>query len=79
MRRKLKTKKGQKCYALSKQLPESVFGQIEQARRFRQFLLRGMKKGEQRMAACLYRAQSTKAICSAQAEIKLDSTLSLRR
>jgi len=44
MRRKLKTKKRQKCYALSKQLPEPVFGQIKQARRFRQLLLRGMEK-----------------------------------
>ena len=44
MRRKLRTKKGQKCYALRKILPEPVFGQIKQARGFRQFLLRGLDK-----------------------------------
>lgn len=44
MRRKLRTKKGRKCYALRKELPEPVFGQIKQARGFRQFLLRGMDK-----------------------------------
>jgi len=44
MRRKLRTKKGRKCYAQRKQLPEPVFGQIKQARGFRQFLLRGMAK-----------------------------------
>jgi len=44
MRRKLKTKKGKKCYGLRKELPEPVFGQIKQARGFRQFLLRGMEK-----------------------------------
>ena len=44
MRRKLRTKKGQKCYALRKELPEPVFGQIKQVRGFRQFLLRGIDK-----------------------------------
>jgi hypothetical protein len=44
MRRKLRTKKGKKCYARRKQLPEPVFGQIKQARGFRQFLLRGLDK-----------------------------------
>ena len=44
MRRKLKTKKGRKCYGLRKELPEPVFGQIKQVRGFRQFLLRGMAK-----------------------------------
>ena len=44
MRRKLRTKKGRRCYALRKQLPEPVFGQIKQARGFRQFLLRGLEK-----------------------------------
>jgi len=42
MRRKLRTKKGQTCYALRKELPEPVFGQIKQVRGFRQFLLRGL-------------------------------------
>jgi transposase len=44
MRRKLRTKKGRKCYGLRKELPEPVFGQIKQVRGFRQFLLRGMEK-----------------------------------
>lgn len=44
MRRKLRTKKGQRCYALRKELPEPVFGQIKQIRGFRQFLLRGINK-----------------------------------
>ncbi|MBI2856355.1 MAG: transposase [Chloroflexi bacterium] len=41
MRRKLRTKKGRKIYALRKELPEPVFGQIKQVRGFRQFLLWG--------------------------------------
>ena len=44
MRRKLMTKKGRRCYGLRKELPEPVFGQIKQARGFRQFLLRGKEK-----------------------------------
>jgi transposase len=44
MRRKLKTKLGRKRYGLRKELPEPVFGQIKQARGFRQFLLRGKEK-----------------------------------
>jgi len=44
MRRKLRTKKGQKCYALRKVLAEPVFGQIKHVRGFRQFLLRGAEK-----------------------------------
>ena len=44
MRRKLRTKKGRKCYGLRKELPEPVFGQIKQGRGFRQFLLRGIEK-----------------------------------
>ncbi len=44
MRRKLKTKQGRKRYGLRKELPEPVFGQIKQARGFRQFLLRGKEK-----------------------------------
>jgi len=51
MRRKLRTKKGRKCYGLRKELSEPVFGQIKQARGFRQFLLRGKDKvrGEWRL------------------------------
>ena len=44
MRRKLRTKKGRRCYGLRKKLSEPVFGQIKQARGFRQFLLRGKEK-----------------------------------
>jgi len=44
MRRKLKTKAGQAVYAARKAIVEPVFGQIKQARGFRQFLLRGIDK-----------------------------------
>ena len=44
MRRKLKTKAGKKVYAARKTIVEPVFGQIKQARGFRQFLLRGIAK-----------------------------------
>ncbi len=44
MRRKLKTKAGKAIYAARKAIVEPVFGQIKQARGFRQFLLRGIAK-----------------------------------
>ena len=44
MKRKLKTKAGAAVYALRKTIVEPVFGQIKQARGFRQFLLRGLVK-----------------------------------
>jgi transposase len=44
MRRKLKTKAGKAVYAARKAIVEPVFGQIKQARGFRQFLLRGINK-----------------------------------
>ena len=44
MRRKLKTKAGKAVYAARKAIVEPVFGQIKQARGFRQFLLRGIGK-----------------------------------
>jgi transposase len=44
MRAKLKAGGHQSPYRLRKQLPEPVFGQIKQARGFRQFLLRGFEK-----------------------------------
>ena len=44
MRRKLQTKIGHAIYAKRKEIVEPVFGQIKQARGFRQFLLRGMEK-----------------------------------
>lgn len=47
MRRKLRTQKGRKRYALRMGTVEPVFGQIKQGRGFRQFLLRGQEKVEQ--------------------------------
>ena len=44
MTRKLQTKAGAAVYAARKGIVEPVFGQIKQARGFRQFLLRGVKK-----------------------------------
>ncbi len=44
MRRKLQTKRGAAIYAARKSIVEPVFGQIKQARGFRQFLLRGIDK-----------------------------------
>jgi hypothetical protein len=44
MRRKLQTKTGAAVYAARKSIVEPVFGQIKQARGFRQFLLRGINK-----------------------------------
>jgi transposase len=44
MKQKLKTKVGHAVYAARKCVVEPVFGQIKQARGFRQFLLRGKKK-----------------------------------
>ncbi len=43
MARKLRTKKGRETYAKRKGMIEPVFGQIKQARGFRQFLMRGME------------------------------------
>ncbi|MDO8632610.1 MAG: IS1182 family transposase [Phycisphaerales bacterium] len=44
MTRKLHTKAGAAVYAARKAIVEPVFGQIKQARGFRQFLLRGIEK-----------------------------------
>src|SRR5437016_2187315 len=44
MKRKLQTKVGKAVYAPRKCVVEPVFGQIKQARGFRQFLLRGKGK-----------------------------------
>jgi len=44
VRRKLRTKKGARVYALRKQIPEPVFGQMKRCRNLRQFLLRGVEK-----------------------------------
>ena len=44
MARKLQTLKGRHIYAKRKGIVEPVFGQIKHARKFRQFLLRGIEK-----------------------------------
>ena len=44
MKKKLRTKAGKAVYAARKCVVEPVFGQIKQARGFRQFLLRGKEK-----------------------------------
>ena len=44
MRAKIKAGGHASPYRLRKQLPEPVFGQIKQARGFRQFLLRSFEK-----------------------------------
>jgi transposase len=44
MARKLRTKNGRETYAKRKGMIEPIFGQIKQARGFRQFLLRGLEK-----------------------------------
>ena len=44
MRRKLRTKRVRKRYALRMETVEPVFGQIKQGRGFRQFQLRGFEK-----------------------------------
>jgi hypothetical protein len=44
MRAKIKAGGHASPYCLRKQPPEPVFGQIKQARGFRQFLLRGVEK-----------------------------------
>ncbi len=44
MRHKLKTAEGRAVYKTRKQIVEPVFGQIKEARRFRRFSFRGLKK-----------------------------------
>ena len=54
MARKLRTRRGRKIYARRKELAEPVFGQIKQARGFRQFLRRGVERVSQEWAlVCL--------------------------
>jgi transposase len=54
MKRKLQTKVGKAVYAARKCVVEPVFGQIKQARGFRQFLLRGKEKVKgERALLCL--------------------------
>ena len=54
MARKLRTKRGRRIYARRKEIAEPVFGQIKQARGFRQFLRRGVHNVRQEWAlVCL--------------------------
>src|SRR5256884_2114636 len=59
MERKLKTKVGAALYARRKCIVEPMFGQIKQARGFRQFLLRGLEKVRGEWALILYDSQSS--------------------
>jgi transposase len=54
MKRKLQTQVGRTIYAMRKAIVEPVFGQIKQARGFRQFMLRGLEKVQREWAlVCL--------------------------
>jgi len=63
MRCKLRTKKGKEYYALRKQLPEPVFGQIKQAREFCQFLLKGMLLSSENVTLIVQRICHPLPIC----------------
>jgi len=58
MERKLKTKVGAAVYARRKCMVEPVFGQIKQARGFRQFLMRGSGESTRRVGTDLHDSQS---------------------
>lgn len=61
MQRKLRTKRGHKVYARRKVIAEPPFGQIKQARGFRQFLRRGLERV----------GQEWSLVCSAHNLLKL--------
>ena len=67
MERKLETKVGAAVYATRKFIVEPVFGQIKQARGFRQFLLRGIEKvrGEWALICMTHNILKFHKICSA--------------
>ena len=67
MARKLRTRKGRRIYAQRKTLAEPVFGQIKQARGFRQFLRRGLERVGQEWAL----------VCTAHNLLKLHTALKL--
>jgi transposase len=69
MRRKLQTKAGKAIYAARKGIVEPVFGQIKQARGFRQFLLRGLEKvqGEWALLCVTHNILKLHDICYRQA------------
>jgi transposase len=66
MERKLETKVGAAVYATRKFIVEPVFGQIKQARGFRQFLLRGIEKvrGEWALICMSHNLLKFHKICS---------------
>jgi len=66
MERKLETKVGAAAYATRKFIVEPVFGQIKQARGFRQFLLRGIEKvrGEWALICMTHNILKFHKICS---------------
>jgi len=67
MKRKLQTKAGRAIYATRKTIVEPVFGQIKQARGFRQFLLRGLAKvqGEWALVCLTHNILKLHRLCSA--------------
>ena len=67
MTRKLQTKAGAAVYAARKSIVEPVFGQIKQARGFRQFLLRGIKKvqGEWALVCMTHNILKMYRLCNA--------------
>lgn len=67
MARKLRTRKGRRIYSLRKVLAEPVFGQIKQARGFRQFLRRGLERVGEEWAL----------VCTAHNLLKLHTALKL--
>src|SRR5712691_749142 len=70
MKRKLKTKVGAAIYARRKCIVEPVFGQIKQARGFRQFLLRGFEKvqGEWALICMTHNVLKFHKMCYEQSE-----------
>lgn len=66
MERKLETQVGAAVYATRKFIVEPVFGQIKQARGFRQFLLRGIEKvrGEWALICMTHNILKFHKICS---------------
>src|ERR1700686_429338 len=67
MKRKLQTKAGRAIYATRKTIVEPVFGQIKQARGFRQFLLRGLAKvqGEWALVCLTHNILKLHRLCNA--------------
>src|ERR1700719_4585881 len=67
MKRKLQTKVGRAIYATRKTIVEPVFGQIKQARGFRQFLLRGLAKvqGEWALVCLTHNILKLHRLCNA--------------